>query len=105
MGRQHSTVPHERKSSTDDNVEVHEALSTIRPAIRGHASATIEATADPQHAFEQATALHETTDELAGQATNLRARMVTRIWKAEEIPLASLAKRIGVPNAPDRSTH
>ena len=85
-------------SSPDDDADVHDALSAMQAAYDDAASA-IEAMLDPQRAFERATALREAADQLVGEAANLRARMAERIWKTEEMSLASLANRIGISKA------
>jgi hypothetical protein len=78
-----------------DAAAVEQALRSVQLAY-DQAAALIESMPDPQHAFERATDLREATDELVGQAAELRARMAGRVWDAEKMSLASLADRIGV---------
>jgi 3-methyladenine DNA glycosylase/8-oxoguanine DNA glycosylase len=65
------------------------------------ARAAIEAIAinDPQLAFEFATELRDRLDRLVGNAAELRALTVERVWESEKLSLAALAKRIGVSKA------
>lgn len=65
------------------------------------ARAAIEAIAtnDPQLAFEFASELRDRLDLLVGNAAELRALMVERVWESEQLSLAALAKRIGVSKA------
>ncbi len=72
-----------------------DALDAVRVAYK-RASAAIEATTDPQRAFELATALRDAVDGLVGEAADLRAQMAYRVYKAEEISLATLATRLSV---------
>lgn len=51
---------------------------------------------DPQRAFEAADDLLVRAEAIATAARELRAAAVARIWREEEISLATLAGRIGV---------
>lgn len=61
--------------------------------------AQIDEMPDLQQAFEHATALAEQVRQMAEQASDLRAQIVRRIWDAEKLSLAALAKRVGVSKA------
>jgi hypothetical protein len=77
-------------------------LATAAAAIESNyssARAAIEAIDDPQLAFEFATELRDRLDRLVGDAAELRALMVERVWESEQLSLAALAKRIGVSKA------
>jgi hypothetical protein len=71
--------------------------------VYGDLAAEVAIVDPPQRAFELATELGARLDDAmraaVGQAAKLRAQMVTRIWKAEELSLAGLANRIGVSKA------
>ena len=75
--------------------ELRAAVAAIR-ASYASARAAIEATADPHEAFQLASEFRDRIDELVGEAAELRARMVQRVWETEQLSLAALAKRIGV---------
>lgn len=76
-------------------VDLRGALIAMRANFAA-ARAAIEATDDPQYAFQLATMFRDKLDELVGSAAELRAQMVERIWESEQLSLAALAKRIGV---------
>lgn len=71
------------------------ATAAIRAAFR-RASELVADEADPHVAFRRATELAEILRSLADEAANLRPATVYRIWEAEQLSLAALAKRIGV---------
>ncbi|WP_433346026.1 hypothetical protein [Micromonospora sp. CA-111912] len=75
-----------------------DALAQLKESAAA-AMAAIELTPEPNRAFEQATALRATVDELVGDAADLRARMAARIYESEKLSLAGLANRIGVSKA------
>lgn len=56
----------------------------------------IEATPDPQEAFDAATGLASVLRRHADHAAELRTQAVARIWEKERISLSTLAGRIGV---------
>jgi hypothetical protein len=60
------------------------------------AVAEIEAMSDGAAGFSRATELRDLLDRLVGQAAELRARMVGKVWESEEMTLSVLASRIGV---------
>jgi predicted transcriptional regulator len=74
------------------------ALEDVHAAYR-QAVAAIETTEDPQQAFELASGLRDALDGLVGEAAELRAQMAYRVYKAEEISLATLATRLSVSKA------
>lgn len=75
--------------------ELREAVEAMQAGYEA-ARAAIEETFDPQEAFDLATTFREQVDKLVGDAAELRALMVERVWESEQLSLAALAKRIGV---------
>jgi hypothetical protein len=87
-----------RVTTDEQGSDATNALEEVRAAyIR--AVAAIEATEDPQRAFELASGLRDAVDTLVGEAAELRAQMAYRVYKAEEISLATLATRLSVSKA------
>ncbi len=86
-------VTAEDEASTERSTDA--ALEAMRQAYNDAARA-IEAIPDAQRAFERASELRDVADGLVGEAATLRALMVERIFKAEELSLAALADRISV---------
>lgn len=80
---------------TGTEATVRSAIDDVRASYE-LAVRAIEGIPDNQQAFELATQLRDEMDGLVGEAADLRARMVGRIWEAEELSLAALANRIGV---------
>ena len=72
-----------------------DAIARLRDAYEAVVS-EIERDSDAESAFERATELRTQLDRLVGEAAELRARTVARLWEAEELSLAALASRIGV---------
>lgn len=56
----------------------------------------IRATSDPQQALERTTELVETLRQLTIKSAEVRLENVGRIWEAEKLSLAALARRVGV---------
>jgi hypothetical protein len=75
-----------------------DAITTIE---KGYADALtafamVDTTEDRQAAFELANDLAKRLERLDDAAARLRKRCIHRIWKAEEMSLATLANRVGV---------
>jgi tellurite resistance protein len=75
--------------------EVQAAIDALARAYK-HTATVLNAIEDDQEAFEQATLVADRLHALADAASELRAKMVGRIWQREELSLAQLATRIGV---------
>ncbi|HEV8653185.1 MAG TPA: hypothetical protein VG276_28265 [Actinomycetes bacterium] len=74
--------------------QIAEALEGLQGAFQA-----VEQVTDPQQAFELATELVDDLGRLEGQAADLRARQVGRIWASETMTLEVLAQRISVRKA------
>lgn len=74
------------------------ALDAIDREVE-NAMAAIKAGADGQWAFEEATKLSSVLRAYSDTVAELRALMVARIWKEDELTLSGLAKRISVSRA------
>lgn len=74
------------------------ALFGLRRAFR-EAVTAVQATADPQEAYESATRLADGLREMADAAARVRAETAARIHRAESLSLAGLAERLGVSKA------
>jgi DNA-directed RNA polymerase specialized sigma subunit len=85
-----------KRYESDETVQM--TLRALKQAYENAASA-IDAAPSAQQAFDAATELANILRDLAEAAAEVRARAVARIWKTEELSLASLAQRIGVSKA------
>lgn len=88
----------QREGDEQPDAALDRALIELEESAAAAMSA-IEATPEPNRAFERATALREVVDRMVGEAADLRARMAARIYESEKMSLAALANRIGVSKA------
>lgn len=74
------------------------AAQAIDELVRAYkeASALVAKIPEPQRAFALATDLVNRLQAIYGEAGELRAQMVARIWEIEALSLAGLAKRVGI---------
>ena len=78
----------------------YEAAFADFTAAYARLAAVVRADPDASQAFTYATELGDgVLRELVNSARELRAQTAHRIWKAEELSLAALGKRIGVSKA------
>jgi hypothetical protein len=86
----------DRGRAADDAVRG--SIEEIRSAYLRAAKAIDNAPVS-REAFDLATTLRDSLDELQGEAAELRGHAARRIWESEELSLASLADRVGVSKA------
>lgn len=83
---------------TDSDEAAPDAVGPSGVVLKAYeaAIAEIRELRDPQGALERVTELVETLRQLTIKSAEVRLEIVGRIWEAEKLSLAALAKRVGV---------